>query len=74
VGTGAGTGAGTGVTAGGEPATGHWLVVGLRVERLDRLPPVLAYLDLPFVVERPDELRDLVVAFAERFATRARGT
>ncbi|MET8136603.1 YafY family protein [Streptomyces sp. NPDC005251] len=58
---------------GAEPATGRWLVVGLRVERLDWLPPVLAALDLPFVIERPEELRDLVVAFAERFATRAHG-
>jgi predicted DNA-binding transcriptional regulator YafY len=45
-----------------EPATGQWARVELRVERLDWLPGVLASLDLPFVVERPDELRDLVGA------------
>lgn len=49
-----------------------WLRVELRAERLDWLPPVLAALDLPFVVERPDELRELVVALADRFARRAR--
>ncbi|MFJ6837668.1 WYL domain-containing protein [Streptomyces sp. NPDC091209] len=55
-----------------EPGSGRWLIVDLRVERLDWLPPVLAALDLPFVIERPEELRDLVVAFAARFAARAR--
>ncbi|WP_415939348.1 helix-turn-helix transcriptional regulator [Streptomyces sp. 039-1] len=49
-----------------------WLRVEVRAERLDWLPPVLAALDLPFVVERPDELRELVVALADRFARRAR--
>ncbi|MEU3642406.1 YafY family protein [Lentzea sp. NPDC034063] len=43
-----------------------WSRVELRVERLDWLPGVLASLDLPFVIERPDELRDLVVALADR--------
>jgi predicted DNA-binding transcriptional regulator YafY len=50
----------------------HWLRVEVRAERLDWLPPVLAALDLPFVIERPDELRDLVTALAERLASRAR--
>jgi hypothetical protein len=36
------------------------------------LPPVLASLDRPFVIERPDELRDLVIALAERLASCAR--
>ncbi|WP_062429029.1 helix-turn-helix transcriptional regulator [Herbidospora daliensis] len=54
-----------------EEAEGGWRVE-LRVERLDWLPPVLASLDRPFVVERPDELRDLVVAFAERLTSYAR--
>ncbi|MFI6348128.1 helix-turn-helix transcriptional regulator [Streptomyces sp. NPDC050560] len=53
--------------------TPPWVRAELRVERLDWLPPVLAALDLPFMVERPDELRALVVAFADRFAARARG-
>lgn len=49
-----------------------WSRVRLRVERLDWLPPVLASLDLPFVIERPDELRDLVVALADRLVDSAR--
>jgi predicted DNA-binding transcriptional regulator YafY len=53
-------------------ATGRWWQAELRVERLDWLPPVLASLDLPFVVERPDELRDLVAGLAGRLAACAR--
>jgi predicted DNA-binding transcriptional regulator YafY len=55
----------------GEGAEG-WLRVELRVERLDWLPPVLASLDRPFVVERPDALRALVTALADRLAASAR--
>ncbi len=50
----------------------HWLRVELRAERLDWLPPLLASLDRPFVIERPDELRDLVGALADRLAASAR--
>lgn len=50
----------------------HWSRVELRVERLDWLPAVLASLDRPFVIERPDELRDLVEALAGRLADSAR--
>lgn len=50
----------------------RWWRVELRVERLDWVPPVLASLDIPFVVERPDELRDLVAALAVRLASSAR--
>jgi predicted DNA-binding transcriptional regulator YafY len=57
---------------GPEPETGRWLTVELRAERLDWLPPVLASLDLPFIIERPDELRDLVIALAGRLAASAR--
>ncbi|MFD1539000.1 helix-turn-helix transcriptional regulator [Nonomuraea guangzhouensis] len=58
-----------------EPGTGErWLRVELRAERLDWLPPALAALDRPFVIERPDELRDLVVALADRLASHARRT
>ncbi|WP_189174762.1 helix-turn-helix transcriptional regulator [Streptomyces lasiicapitis] len=57
---------------GTDPDTARWLHVELRAERLDWLPPVLASLDLPFVIERPDELRDLVIALADRLATSAR--
>ena len=48
--------------------------VELRAERLDWVPAVLASLDRPFVIERPDELRGLVAALAERLAASARGS
>jgi predicted DNA-binding transcriptional regulator YafY len=57
-----------------EPASGvdhgdgRWLRAEVRAERLDWLPPVLAAIDRPFVIERPAELRDLVGALAERLA------
>jgi predicted DNA-binding transcriptional regulator YafY len=51
---------------------GRWHRVELRAERLDWLPPLLASLDLPFVIERPDELRGLVIALADRLAASAR--
>ncbi|MGY0021385.1 helix-turn-helix transcriptional regulator [Streptomyces sp. cg35] len=57
---------------GGDQATERWLRVEMRVERLDWLPPVLASLDRPFVIERPDELRELVTALADRLASCAR--
>ncbi|WP_069884294.1 helix-turn-helix transcriptional regulator [Streptomyces luteocolor] len=59
------------------PASGEdreatrWLRVELRAERLDWLPPVLASLDRPFVIERPDELRALLTAFADRLTSYA---
>ncbi|MGH4033536.1 helix-turn-helix transcriptional regulator [Actinomycetota bacterium Odt1-20B] len=55
-----------------ERATERWLRVELRAERLDWLPPVLASLDRPFIIERPAELRDLVIALADRLASCAR--
>lgn len=58
--------------AGQDRATERWLRVELRAERLDWLPPVLASLDRPFVIERSDELRDLVTALADRLASYAR--
>ncbi|MEV5896483.1 helix-turn-helix transcriptional regulator [Nonomuraea fuscirosea] len=51
---------------------GCWSRVEVRAERLGWLPAVLAAMDLPFVIERPDELRDLVVAFADRLTRSAR--
>ncbi|WP_256371306.1 WYL domain-containing protein [Micromonospora sp. 15K316] len=45
-----------------DPEAEGWLRVELRAERLDWLPSVLASLDRPFVIERPDELRGLVIA------------
>jgi predicted DNA-binding transcriptional regulator YafY len=56
------------------PETGRWLRVELRAERLDWLPPLLASLDLPFVIDRPAELRALVQALADRLAASARRT
>ena len=48
-----------------------WHRVGLRAERLDWVPGVLALLDRPFVIERPDELRDLVRELAGRLVRSA---
>ncbi|MFF7409236.1 helix-turn-helix transcriptional regulator [Streptomyces lydicus] len=59
-------------TAGEDRSAERWRRVELRAERLDWLPAALAALDRPFVIERPDELRDLVVAFADRLASCAR--
>ena len=55
-----------------DPQAEGWLRVDLRAERLDWVPAVLASLDRPFVIERPDELRGLVVALAGRLAASAR--
>ena len=57
--------------ASSDPATERWLRVELRAERLGWLPPLLASLDRPFVIERPDELRHLVLALADRLAASA---
>jgi hypothetical protein len=57
-----------------DPHTERWLRVELRAERLDWSPPVLAALDGPFLIERPEELRTLVTGLAERLATAARQT
>ena len=53
---------------------GEWLRVEIRAESLDWLPGVLASLDLPFVIERPAELRDRVIELADRLAASARIT
>jgi len=45
-----------------------WQRVEIRAAALDWLPGVLAALDLPFVIERPAELRERVVALAARLA------
>lgn len=50
----------------------RWRRVGIRAERLDWLPPVLASLDRPFAVEHPAELRELIAEFADRLAASAR--
>ncbi|MEV7421695.1 WYL domain-containing protein [Streptomyces sp. NPDC091212] len=59
-------------TAESSEGSERWSRVELRVERLDWLPGVLASLDRPFVIERPDELRGLVAALAARLARSAR--
>ena len=41
-------------------------------ERLAAVPAVLASIDRPFVIERPDELRGLVIALADRLTASAR--
>ncbi|OLT16060.1 transcriptional regulator [Actinomadura sp. CNU-125] len=61
-------------TAEPDPEAERWLRVELRAERLDWLPAVLAALDRPFVIDRPDELRDRVLALADRLASHARRT
>ena len=50
-----------------------WLHVRLRAERLDWIPPVLASLDRPFVIEHPPPLHDLVRALAGRLNEYADG-
>ncbi len=57
---------------GAGPQTERWFHVELHADRLDWLPALLASLDLPFAVERPDELRDLIAALASRLAASAR--
>ncbi|MEV6644338.1 YafY family protein [Amycolatopsis sp. NPDC051371] len=49
-----------------------WQRVEIRAESLDWLPGVLAALDLQFVIERPAELRDRVVALADRLTASGR--
>ncbi|QMU70024.1 YafY family protein [Streptacidiphilus sp. P02-A3a] len=55
-----------------DPAAERWLRVELRAERLDWLPPLLAALDRPFLIDQPAELRTLVQEFAARLSARAR--
>ncbi len=57
---------------GADLQTERWFRVELHADRLDWLPPLLAALDRPFAVERPDELRDLIADLADRLATSAR--
>jgi predicted DNA-binding transcriptional regulator YafY len=57
---------------GSDAQTGQWFRAELRAERLDWLPSLLASLDRPFVIERPDELRSLVTGLARRLMASAR--
>lgn len=56
-----------------EPVTGEpgWVRVRWRVQRLGWVPPVLAGLDRPFVIEEPDELHERVRILAEQLASYA---
>lgn len=51
--------------------SGDWVLATIQAQRLDWIPPLLASLDRPFVVERPDDLRDLVRGLADRLAAHA---
>lgn len=55
-----------------EPDGADGVRVRLRAERLDWLPGVLASLDLPFVIEEPAELRDVMRAWLKRLEGSAR--
>jgi predicted DNA-binding transcriptional regulator YafY len=57
--------------AGGDPG---WVLVRLRAERLDWLPALLAGLGLPFAVQEPAQLRDVVRTWADRIAGCAAAT
>ncbi|MEU9067911.1 WYL domain-containing protein [Streptomyces sp. NPDC048109] len=72
--TGAAPRAGTETAPGSGGGAEPWCRVEIRAERLDWLPGLLASLDRPFVVERPDELRGLVADLAGRLMDAARGT
>jgi predicted DNA-binding transcriptional regulator YafY len=50
---------------------GGWVRVQLRAERLDWVPSLLAWVDRPFVIERPEALRGQVHALADRLAASA---
>ncbi|HTI26433.1 MAG TPA: YafY family protein [Kutzneria sp.] len=45
-----------------------WVRMRIRAQNLDWIPARLAALDRPFVVEQPEELRELVRALANRLA------
>ncbi|AGZ41319.1 helix-turn-helix transcriptional regulator [Actinoplanes friuliensis] len=55
----------------GDRDSDGWARVEIRAESLDWLPGVLAALDLPFVIERPEELRARVIALADRLRASA---
>jgi predicted DNA-binding transcriptional regulator YafY len=48
-----------------------WVRVELRAERLGWIPPLLAGLGRPFIVDAPEELRDEVRLLADRLAAAA---
>ncbi|MFC4942900.1 helix-turn-helix transcriptional regulator [Pseudonocardia sp. GCM10023141] len=56
------------------PDRDGWVRVRLQAERLDWVPAVLAGLDLPFAVEEPEALRDLLRSLAARLSSGAEAT
>lgn len=48
-----------------------WVRVRIQAERLDWIPPLLAGLNRPFVIEHPDALNDAVRALARRLTAAA---
>jgi hypothetical protein len=48
-----------------------WVRVTMQAERLDWVPALLAALPVPFVIEGPDALRDLVRSLAARLTESA---
>ncbi|MFC0544430.1 helix-turn-helix transcriptional regulator [Kutzneria chonburiensis] len=48
-----------------------WVRARIRAQELDWIPPRLAALDRPFVIEQPDALKELVRALANRLAANA---
>jgi predicted DNA-binding transcriptional regulator YafY len=55
------------------PGTGPWVRVRIRAEQLCWIPPVLAGMNRPFVIEHPDILNDAVHALARRLDAFADG-
>ncbi|GAA4665452.1 MULTISPECIES: helix-turn-helix transcriptional regulator [Amycolatopsis] len=49
-----------------EEGDGDWVRLRLRAERLEWVPSVLAWLNKPFEIEYPEELREHVKALADR--------
>ncbi|MCW0213973.1 MAG: WYL domain-containing protein [Pseudonocardia sp.] len=52
-------------------ADGPWVRVRLQAEQLEWVPSLLAWIDRPFVVEEPDDLRRHVLALADRLTRSA---
>lgn len=51
-----------------------WVTVSIHAQRLDWVPALLAGLGVPFAIEAPDELCDLVRSLADDLHTAASGT
>lgn len=51
-----------------------WVTVSIHAQRLEWVPALLAGLGVPFVIDAPDELRDLVRSLADDLRAAAGGT